>query len=102
MTIGRALRYIVEEHIGDPVSLAGHLQKDLDLRFKKEFGSDTVIPIKTVVAFTHPAAQLDVKEPPIPICKVEKLKKQISFSTPRLTTELYEKTARFLESLTIK
>ena len=102
MTIGRALRYIVEEHIGDPVALAHQLQKDLDLRFKREFGANAVIPIKTVVAFTHPAAELDVKEPPIPICKVEKLKKQISFSTPRLTNELYEKVARFLESLTTK
>lgn len=102
MTIGRALRYIVEEHIGDPVTLAGQLKEDLDLRFKKEFGLDVTIPIKTAITFTHPGAELDVEEAPIPICKVEKLKKQMSFPPPRLTTEQYEKVARFLESLTTK
>jgi hypothetical protein len=100
MTIGRALRYIVEEHIGDPVALAQQLKEDLDQRFKKEFGPDVTIPIKTAVAFTHPGADLDVEESPIPICKIEKLKKQITLNAPRLTTEQYEKIARLLESLT--
>jgi hypothetical protein len=102
MTIGRALRYIVEEHIGDPVALAQQLKEDLDQRFKNEFGSDVTIPIKTAITFTHPGAELDVDQAPIPICKIDKLKKQMSFPPPRLTTEQYEKVARFLESLTTK
>jgi hypothetical protein len=102
MTIGRALRYIVEEHIGDPVALAQQLKEDLDQRFKKEFGPEVNIPIKTAVTFTHPGAELDVEEAPIPICKIDKLKKQMSFPPPRLTMDQYEKVARFLESLTTK
>lgn len=100
MTIGRALRYLVEEHIGDPVALAGQLKADLERRFKKELGSDADIPIKAVFVFTHPAARLAVDEAPIPICKADKLKKQVSLPPPRLTMEQYEKTARFLEALT--
>lgn len=100
MTIGRALRYIVEEHIGDPVLTARQVEKELDRRFKKEFGSEVTIPIKSVVAFTHAAVDLDVDESPIPICKADKLKKQVALNAPRLTTEQYEKIARLLESLT--
>ncbi len=100
MTIGRALRYIVEEHIGDPVALAEQLKEDLGQRFKKEFGPEVTIPIKCVITFTHTAVELDVDESPIPICKIDKLKKQVAFNTPRLTTEQYEKTSRLLEGLT--
>jgi hypothetical protein len=102
MTIGRALRYIVEEHIGDPVIMAKQLQEELDRRFKGEFGPEVTIPIKSVVVFTHPAVELDVDESPVLICKIDKLKKQVALNTPRLTTEQYEKTARFLEELTVQ
>lgn len=102
MTIGRALRYIVEEHIGDPVLMAKQISQELDRRFRGEFGSEVTIPIKSVVIFTHPAVELDVDESPVPICKIDKLKKQAAFNAPRLTTEQYEKTARFLEGLTIQ
>ena len=98
MTIGRALRYIVEEHIGDPVVLAGQLKDDLNLRFKKEFGPDVTIPIKSAIVFTHPVVELDVDESPIPIRKIDKLKKQMTFNTPRLKTEQYEKVSLFLEN----
>jgi hypothetical protein len=101
MTMGRALRYIVEEHIGDPVLAATELQKDLDRRFRQEFGPQVIVPVKSAIVFTHPAAELDVDESPIPICKIDKLKKQLTFNVPRLTPEQYEKTARFLESLTV-
>ncbi len=102
MTIGRALRYIVEEHIGDPVLMAKQLEGELGRRFRGEFGTEVTIPIKSVVTFTHPAVELDVDESPIPIYKIDKLKKQVALNAPRLTTEQYEKTARFLESLTVQ
>lgn len=101
MTIGRALRYIVEEHISDPVLMAKQLQEELDRRFRVEFGAEVTIPIKPVITFTHPAVELDVDESSIPICKADKLKKQVVLNAPRLTTEQYEQIARLLESLTI-
>jgi hypothetical protein len=98
MTIGRALRYIVEEHVGDPIALARQVEEELDRRIKKEFGLEVTIPIKSVVVFTHPAVNLDVEESPIPICKIDKLKKQVTLNAPRLALEQYEKLSSFLES----
>jgi hypothetical protein len=98
MTIGRALRYIVEEHVGDPITAARQMEVELDRLFRKELGSEAVIPIKSIVVFTHPAANLDIEESPIPVCKIDKLKKQITLNAPRLAPEQHEKLSSFLES----
>jgi hypothetical protein len=101
MTIGRALRYIVEEHVGDPIATARQVEKELDQVCKKELGSEAAIPIKSIVVFIHPAANLDIEESPIPVCKIDKLKKQITLNAPRLASEQYEKLSSFLESQTL-
>jgi len=101
MTIGRALRYIVEEHVGDPIAAARQVEVELDRLFRKELGSETVIPIKSIVVFIHPAANLDIEESPIPVCKIDKLKKQITPGTARLAPEQYEKLGSFLKKQTV-
>jgi hypothetical protein len=101
MTIGRALRYIVEEHVGDPIAAVRQVEKELNRLFRKELGSEVAISIKSVVVFTHPAANLDIEESPVPVCKIDKLKKQVTLNAPRLTLEQYEKISSFLESQTI-
>ena len=101
MTIGRALRYIVEEHLGDPIAAARQVEGELDRLFKKELDSEAAIPIKSIVVFTHPAANLDIEESPVPICKIDKLKKQITLNAPRLAPEQHEKISSFLEKQTI-
>lgn len=101
MNIGRALRYIVEERVGNPIQSAKQVEGELKELFIKEFGADVSVPIKPVVVFTHPAINLEIKDPPIPICKVDKLKKQVTMNTPRLATGLYEKLALFLEKKTV-
>ena len=101
MTIGRALRYIVEEHVGDPIAAARQVEAELDRLFKKELGLEAAIPIKSIVVFTHPAANLDIEESPVPVCKIDKLKKQITLGAARLAPEQYEKLGTFLEKQTI-
>jgi hypothetical protein len=101
MNIGRALRYIVEERVGNPVKSARQVEEELKELFLKEFGPDLSIPIKPVLVFTHPAVNLNIKDAPIPICKVDKLKKQASIHAARLAPKVYEKLASFLEDKTI-
>jgi len=101
MTIGRALRYIVEEHVGDPIAAARQVEVELDRLFKKELGLEAAIPIKSIVVFTHPAANLDIEESPVPVCKIDKLKKQITLGAARLAPEQFEKLGSFLERQTI-
>lgn len=102
MTMGRALRYLVEERVSDPVTLAQSIVKELNERFDKEFGGQTVIPIKALTVFTHPAVELEVDGGPIPACKVDKLRKQISMPGSRLAPQTYEKVCGYLERLTVR
>lgn len=102
MTIGRALRYIVEERVRNPVMLMQQMEFDLREYLKKELDSDISVPIKSIVVFTHQAVELDVKEAPIPICKISKLKKQLLIQAPKLTPEVYKELCLLLERVTLE
>lgn len=101
MTIGRALRYIVEERVGDPVGTAQATVAELQGRLQKEFGAGLSVPIKALTVFTHPGVLLEIEEPNIPACRIEKLRKQVSVSGPRLDPDTYEKLSSFLERVTL-
>jgi hypothetical protein len=100
MTVGRALRYIVEERVTNPILAAKQAEQELGQLLSKACNADCSSLIRSVVVFTHPLVQLDVENPPIPVCKVEKLKKQISNKAPRLTPELYEKLGFYIGGMT--
>jgi hypothetical protein len=102
MNMGRALRYIVEEHLGDPIRATREAEGYLTKQFEKLVPSGVVVPIKSVVVFTHPAVQLDVEAAPIPVVKVEKLRKQIATDAPRLDPDVYTQLDAFFENLTTK
>lgn len=101
MSLGRALRYIVEEPIRDPVRSAAGLEQELKQLFSKELGPEVAIPVKTVFVFTHPGANLDVKDSPLPICRVDKLKKHVGMPAAKLDPAVYERVASFLEQKTL-
>jgi hypothetical protein len=101
MTIGRALRYIVEEHVDDPVKFSQEMAQDLKARIEKEFNGEVVVPIKTLTVFTHPIVELEIDGTAVPICKLEKLRKQATIISERLSPESYNKLSSFLEHLTL-
>jgi hypothetical protein len=102
MTIGRALRWIVEEHLGNPIRAALDAEGYLRREFEKLDISDTKIPIKPVVVFIHPVVELDIEGAAIPVCKLEKLRKHIPSDTPRLEVDLYNHLDDFFINLTKK
>jgi len=97
MTVGRALRYIVEDRISDPLASAGQLKADLKEIIARELGPGPEVKIKPVFVFTHPAVRLEVQEAPVEICRIDKLRKQIMIEAPRLTAETYGKLSSFFE-----
>ncbi len=101
MTMGRALRYLVEERVSDPVMLAQSLVKDLEDRLHKELGDQVVVPVKAMTVFTHPAVQLEIEGGPIPAVKVDKVRKQVSIQGARLAPETYDKICTYLQELTV-
>ena len=101
MTMGRALRYLVEERVSNPVVLAPSLVKELHDRLDRELGAETVVPIKALTVFTHPAVELEVEGGPIPAVKVDKLRKQIAMPGSRLAPDAYDRLCSYLEKLTV-
>jgi len=99
MTIGRALRSIVEEHVGDPIKSA--LRSETVLRQQLAKVVEDTLPIKPVVVFVHPNAELEVENAAIPVVRGEKLKKQVTIDAPRLEQEVYEKIDAYLQGMTL-
>jgi hypothetical protein len=99
MTIGRALRSIVEEHVGDPIKSALRTEQTLRERLGKVV--EGTVPIKPVVVFAHPAAELDIEKAPILILPAEKLKKQITIDAPKLEQTVYDQLDAYFQKMTL-
>jgi hypothetical protein len=96
MTMGRALRSVVEERLGDPTRSALAVQRYLAEKLSELTGE--TITIKALITFTHPGAELDLEpDGPVPVYMADKLKKHVSMEGPRLSTEAYQIIAGFLE-----
>jgi hypothetical protein len=100
MTIGRAIRYIVEEHLGDPCRAAKESTQNIQTQLNQIEGLTGSIPVKPVVVFTHPLARLELVNPPIPVMKAEKFRKHVDAGTVKMPQEDYDKVAAFLEAKT--
>ncbi|PWH16568.1 MAG: hypothetical protein DDG59_09380 [Anaerolineae bacterium] len=98
MRLGRALRYIVEEHLGDPIKAALSSQAYLRREFSQKIEGGEAIPLSAVVVFTHPRCVLEVEETPIPVVKAEHLKRVIPQKGTRLSEALYQRLQAFLEA----
>jgi hypothetical protein len=101
MNLGRAIRYLLEEHLGDPITSARRAVKDLKGQIHTSLGESLSVPILSAIVFLHPLAQLEVKGAPIPVCKVDKLRKMVVIKAPKLAPEVYEQISSFLEKSTL-
>jgi hypothetical protein len=102
LTIGRALRYIVEPRVIDPVVIAQALQEDMRNWFRDRLKLGPSIPVKVLTVFTHPATELEVQRSPFPACTIGKLRKQAATQGPKLAHETYEGLASALERFTVE
>jgi Nuclease-related domain len=98
MGFGRALRYIVEEHLGNPVKSALASESYLKSRLNEEAPDGRgEIPVHSVVVFVHPAALLDVESSETPVCKVDKLRRYVNIKAGKLSVDLYDHARKFLD-----
>jgi hypothetical protein len=100
MTFGRALRYIVEEHLGDPIKATLQAESQVQTRIRQEVSTGMTIPIRSIIVFTHPAVDLEVKDAPIPVCMADKLRKLVATEGPKLDQNIYDRLDVFFEKLT--
>jgi len=76
MTIGRALRSIVEEHVGDPIRSA--LRTEQTLRARLGNVVTEAVPIKPWWSLSPGGRVGNRKKAPILVLPAEKLKKQVT------------------------
>jgi len=101
MTVGRALRYMVEPRVGDPVAVAEGLGQELRRWFETHLDSHADVPIKVLTVFTHPAVGLEIEDPAVPAHRIAKLRKHAVPQGGRLAPGLYEELAACLERVTL-
>jgi hypothetical protein len=97
LTLGRAMRYIVEEKLGDPFKRAREIGDVLARRLS--VGDE--VPIDAMVVFTHPAAIVSAKSPPIPVCQPKDLRKRVTQNRKPLPLPVYESLCAELDKLAV-
>ena len=99
MAMGRALRSVVEERLGDPTKSALAIQRFLASKLAEVTGEQ--ITVKPVIAFTHPDAMLELEAGgPVPVYTAKTLKKHVTIEGSRLSPETYDAIAGFLKKAT--
>jgi hypothetical protein len=101
MTMGRALRYLVEPRVGDPVVAAEGMSEELGEWIKQHMSSGQGVPVKILTVFTHPSVELEVDSPHVPAHKIDKLRKHIALTGTRMPAQSYEELAAALERATL-
>ena len=101
MTIGRALRYIVEPRVNDPFVVSAELTESLRRWFRERVPAAADLPIKALTVFTHPSVDLELEDQSIPALKVAKLRKQALPQGSRLGADLHTELADRLQRATI-
>jgi hypothetical protein len=98
ITLGKALRFFVEEPLGDPIAEARLAAERLQAGLAAKFEGGDQIRVSPVVVFTHPAAILQVKGAPIPVCQPKQLRGQLPKSRQPLPAPIQEGIRALLDS----
>jgi len=101
MNLGRMFRYLLEEHLGDPSRNARQAVEDIKIQIRNLEGVTKTVPVLGIVVFLHPLAQLEAKSAPVPVCKVDKLRKMVVTKAPKLDPEVYQQISAFIEKCTL-
>lgn len=95
MTLGRAVRYIVEEHLGDPIRDAIDFAANLKDHLKVDAGVKS--EVTPLVVFIHPRAEILIKNSPVVVTTPKKLKSLVTSKTAKMPAESYNKIQAFLD-----
>jgi hypothetical protein len=99
MTPGRAIRFFVEERLGDPIDRALTCAKAIKAQLVQEIPEASALEARGMVVFTHPYAELDVEKAPIPVCKADKVRAKLPKDANKLSPEIYNRVQKKLDEL---
>jgi Nuclease-related domain len=99
MSIGRALRYIVEEKLGNPTAEAQTQVQSMENYLQEKLPGETKVPVQALVVFSHPLASVKVDKSPLPVVQPEKLAKKVPHPGSKLPPEVYQQAREALDRL---
>ncbi len=98
MTLGRALRFFVEETLGDPTARAREDAQRMSRLLDAHLSSGgPAVPVNAVVLFVHPNSEVIADSPPIPVCQPAQLRKRIPLHLPKLPQARFEQVRAALD-----
>jgi hypothetical protein len=98
INFGRAIRYPLENHLGDPTKSARNVEQSIRDFIKDLPGEDGDLPIQSMIVFLHFKVILEVEHPPMPVCMIDALKKKIPAKGERLPETLYDQIKTTLDN----
>lgn len=99
MSMGRAMRFFVEERLGDPISRAQACAQALKTRLAEELPEVPNLDVRAVVVFVHPNADFTVEKAPIPVREAGKLRGTLSKGGVKLKPEVYKQVQGILDGM---
>jgi hypothetical protein len=99
LSMGRALRYIVEEKLGNPTTMAQQQVESLSSYLKEGLPQGTRVPTQALIVFTHPLAELKIDKSPIPVVQPDKLSRKVPHPEKKLSPDIYQHLRQRLDAL---
>lgn len=90
INLGRAIRYPLEQHLGDPTKTALTVEQAVKEFFKNTLSEHDALHFYSMVVFLHPKIRLDVENPTIPVFSIDVLKKKIPAKGEKMPEALYQ------------
>lgn len=90
ITPGRAMRFFVEEKLGNPIQRARDCADHLKGLLQDELPADTNLTVHPILVFTHPMVDLHLENPEIAVCQPKSLRSRIPKKLTRLEPEVYQ------------
>lgn len=90
ITPGRAMRFFVEEKLGDPIQRGQACAELIQERLAGELPQGAKFSVETVVLFTHPFAEVRAVNAPAPVCQPKTLSNRLPKKSAKLARQTYE------------
>jgi hypothetical protein len=98
MTLGRAVRFFVEETLGDPTARARADAQRISQLLDTHLSSDgPAVPVNAVVLFVHPNSEVVADSPPVPVCQPAQLRRRLPTHLPKLPQARFEQVRAALD-----
>ncbi len=97
ITLGKALRFFLEEPLGDPVAEAQREAAWLNRALQAKLLAESPVPVHAMVVFTHPSAVIRVQSPAVPVCHPKQLRSLLPKGLEPLTPSTYDRLRALLD-----